>query len=167
MHPILDVQAHTGALLWPKKSPVTGPLSVGHSITLIGILWLMILLLRLKVPAIRSVLEYLKYVFRHWFKTASSPLILSFVILFILFILAIELNEVDRINAAELVFIIYTLGFTLEKFAAMQEHGLRGTSIGFNLHQLLFDTETPKYTSQAHGSATLCVISWSPFTFIP
>jgi len=31
-----------------------------------------------------------------------------------------------RINAAELTFMIYASGFTLEKIAAMQEHGIRG-----------------------------------------
>jgi len=31
-----------------------------------------------------------------------------------------------RINAAELAFMIYASGFTLEKIAAMQEHGIRG-----------------------------------------
>jgi hypothetical protein len=48
--------------------------------------------------------------------------------LFILFLFAIELNEVKRINIAELIFIIYALGFSLEKVAAMQEHGVRGIS---------------------------------------
>lgn len=46
--------------------------------------------------------------------------------LFILFVLAIELSEIDRLNVAEVFFMIYALGFTLEKIAAMQEHGIRG-----------------------------------------
>ncbi|KAI9458175.1 hypothetical protein BJY52DRAFT_1149869 [Lactarius psammicola] len=75
---------------------------------------------RLKVPAIRSVLEYL-----------------NFLILFLLFIIAVELNEVDRLNAWEVGFMIYSLGFSLEKAAAMQEHGIRvfftGTWNGFDL----------------------------------
>lgn len=46
--------------------------------------------------------------------------------LFILFIVAIEFNEKDRLNAAELAFMVYALGFTLEKVAAMQERGIKG-----------------------------------------
>jgi hypothetical protein len=44
----------------------------------------------------------------------------------VLFILAIEMNELNRINVAEMLFMIYALGFTLEKVAAMQEHGIKG-----------------------------------------
>jgi len=50
----------------------------------------------------------------------------SFLILFILFVIAIERNDLKKINAAELTFMIYASGFTLEKIAAMQEHGIRG-----------------------------------------
>ncbi|PPQ76669.1 hypothetical protein CVT24_011914 [Panaeolus cyanescens] len=61
----------------------------------------------------------------------------SFLTLFILFIIAIEFNERNRLNAAELAFMIYALGFTLEKIAAMQEHGIKvyfkGTWNGFDL----------------------------------
>ncbi|KDQ26658.1 hypothetical protein PLEOSDRAFT_1077531 [Pleurotus ostreatus PC15] len=75
---------------------------------------------RLKVPAIRSVLEYM-----------------NFLGLFILFVIAIEFNERDTINVSEFVFMIYALGFTLEKVAAMQEHGIKvyfkGTWNGFDL----------------------------------
>ncbi|GJE91189.1 ion transporter [Phanerochaete sordida] len=75
---------------------------------------------RLKVPAVRSVLEYS-----------------NFLILFILFIIALEFNELDRLNTAEAIFMIYALGFTLEKVAAMQEHGIKvyfkGTWNGFDL----------------------------------
>ncbi|KAI0270966.1 hypothetical protein BGY98DRAFT_1008270 [Russula aff. rugulosa BPL654] len=75
---------------------------------------------RLKVPAIRSVLEYL-----------------NFLILFLLFVVAVELNEVDRINAWEVAFMVNSLGFCLEKVAAMQEHGIRvfftGTWNGFDM----------------------------------
>ncbi|KAJ7180666.1 hypothetical protein C8R46DRAFT_1070191 [Mycena filopes] len=63
---------------------------------------------RLKVPAIRAVLEYS-----------------NFLILFVLFIVAIEMNQLERINFAEMLFMIYALGFTLEKVAAMQEHGIK------------------------------------------
>lgn len=75
---------------------------------------------RLKVPAIRSVLEYF-----------------NFLILFVLFIIAIETSEVNKINIYENLFMIYALGFTLEKIAAMQEHGIKvyfkGTWNGFDL----------------------------------
>jgi hypothetical protein len=56
------------------------------------------------------------------------PLIFSasFLILFILFIIAMEMSEIKRINFSEILFMIYALGFTLEKVAAMQEHGIRG-----------------------------------------
>ncbi|KAI0372690.1 hypothetical protein BV20DRAFT_1050569 [Pilatotrama ljubarskyi] len=75
---------------------------------------------RLKVPAIRSVLEYM-----------------NFLILFVLFIFALEYSELNRINLAEVIFMVYALGFTLEKVAAMQEHGIKvyfkGTWNGFDL----------------------------------
>ncbi|KAI9464263.1 hypothetical protein F5148DRAFT_1210255 [Russula earlei] len=75
---------------------------------------------RLKVPAIRSVLEYL-----------------NFLILFLLFVIAVELNAMDHINVWELAFMVYSLGFSLEKVAATQEHGIRvfftGTWNGFDL----------------------------------
>ncbi|KAG6860882.1 hypothetical protein C0995_006437 [Termitomyces sp. Mi166 len=72
--------------------------------------------IRLKVPAIRSVLEYF-----------------NFLILFILFIIAIEVSERDTLGVPEIIFMIYSLGFTLEKVAAMQEHGIKGTWNGFDL----------------------------------
>ena len=50
----------------------------------------------------------------------------SFLILFILFIGALEFNQLDRLNVPEAMFMIYALGFTLEKVAAMQEHGIKG-----------------------------------------
>ncbi|KAG6334595.1 hypothetical protein ID866_4489 [Astraeus odoratus] len=75
---------------------------------------------RLKVPAIRSVLEYV-----------------NFLILFVLFVFAIETNDPQRINKAELIFMVYGLGFAIEKIAAMQERGIRvyfkGTWNGFDL----------------------------------
>ncbi|KDR80736.1 hypothetical protein GALMADRAFT_241168 [Galerina marginata CBS 339.88] len=75
---------------------------------------------RLKVPSIRAVLEYF-----------------NFLILFILFVLAIEFNERNRLNPWEIAFMVYALGFTLEKVAAMQEHGIKvyfkGTWNGFDL----------------------------------
>lgn len=80
---------------------------------------------RLKVPAIRSVLEYLKWVLIQAIFCARLRSC-SFLLLFVLFVVALELNERDRINSAEMIFMIYGLGFTLEKVAAMQEHGIRG-----------------------------------------
>ncbi|KAF9240653.1 hypothetical protein BU15DRAFT_73884 [Melanogaster broomeanus] len=75
---------------------------------------------RLKVPAIRAVLEYINYL-----------------ILFVLFIVAIEMNERRIINTPEMLFMVYALGFTLEKLAAMQERGItvyfKGTWNGFDL----------------------------------
>ncbi|KAF5387405.1 hypothetical protein D9757_005757 [Collybiopsis confluens] len=75
---------------------------------------------RLKVPLIRSVLEYV-----------------NFMILFVLFVLAIEWNTRDELNVPELIFMVYALGFCLEKVAAMQEHGIqvyfKGTWNGFDL----------------------------------
>jgi len=47
-------------------------------------------------------------------------------ILFILFVIAIEMNERHRINTAETIFMVYALGFALERLAAMQEHGING-----------------------------------------
>ncbi|KAJ1306575.1 hypothetical protein OPQ81_007576 [Rhizoctonia solani] len=63
---------------------------------------------RLKVPVIRGVLEYI-----------------NFVALFILYVIALELNEKATINMPEGLFMIYGLGFVVEKLAAMQEHGIR------------------------------------------
>ena len=36
------------------------------------------------------------------------------------------MNERDTLNAAEVAFMIYALGFALEKIATMQEHGIKG-----------------------------------------
>jgi hypothetical protein len=43
-----------------------------------------------------------------------------------LFVIAIEMNERHRINTAETIFMVYALGFALERLAAMQEHGIKG-----------------------------------------
>ena len=61
----------------------------------------------------------------------------SFLVLFILFVIAIETNEPQRINTPELIFMIYGLGFTLEKLAAMQEHGIKGDLMSTLLHYVL------------------------------
>ncbi|CAG8745716.1 11177_t:CDS:2, partial [Acaulospora colombiana] len=64
---------------------------------------------RLKIPAIRSVLEYG-----------------NFLVLFVLFVITLEFYDPDNINSHEKIFMVYATGFVLEKLAAMQEHGLRG-----------------------------------------
>ncbi|KAG6919506.1 hypothetical protein DXG01_005096 [Tephrocybe rancida] len=50
---------------------------------------------------------------------------------------AIEVSKRDRLDVPEVVFMVYSLGFTLEKVAAMQEHGIKvyfkGTWNGFDL----------------------------------
>jgi hypothetical protein len=62
----------------------------------------------------------------------------SFLILFLLFVVAVELNEIDRINAWEIAFMVNSLGFCLEKVAAMQEHGIRGDVYkGLAAHHLM------------------------------
>ncbi|KZV94556.1 hypothetical protein EXIGLDRAFT_766972 [Exidia glandulosa HHB12029] len=75
---------------------------------------------RLKVPAVRSVLEYC-----------------TFLILFVLFVVVLENNELERLTVPEIIFMVYGFGFSLEKLATMQEHGLRvyvnGTWNGFDL----------------------------------
>ena len=81
----------------------------------------------LKVPAVRSVLEYIKYAaLSCYIWSVADHQRTSFLGLFIFFILAIELNELDRLNIWEVIFMIYSLGFSLEKVAAMQEHGIKG-----------------------------------------
>lgn len=52
-------------------------------------------------------------------------LVFSFLMLFVLFVVALEMNEKANINMAEAAFMIYGLGFVVEKLAAMQEHGIR------------------------------------------
>lgn len=64
---------------------------------------------RLKVPKIRAFLEYV-----------------NFVILFILYVVAIERLDPQHVNGYELVFIVYALAFSLDKAAAIREHGLKG-----------------------------------------
>lgn len=57
----------------------------------------------------------------------------SFLVLFILFVVAIELNETSKINIPETLFMVYGLGFALEKVAAMQEHGIKGNIFSVSL----------------------------------
>lgn len=50
----------------------------------------------------------------------------SFVVLFVLFVIVLEFGTIDRINFPEGLFMVFALGFSLDKIASMQEHGLRG-----------------------------------------
>ncbi|KLT45208.1 hypothetical protein CC85DRAFT_299674 [Cutaneotrichosporon oleaginosum] len=63
---------------------------------------------RLKVPKYRAILEYA-----------------NFVILFLLYCLTIERLDPGYINMYEAVFIVYALAFSLDKLAAIREHGLK------------------------------------------
>ncbi|KAG8925536.1 hypothetical protein FRC01_010038 [Tulasnella sp. 417] len=91
---------------------------------------------RLKVPAVRAVLEYAE-----------------FLVLFILFVIALEGNEVDKINWSEGIFMLYALGFTLDKVAAMQEHGMKVYSANlWNAFDIAFITIFMSYGSfRAYG----------------
>jgi hypothetical protein len=46
-------------------------------------------------------------------------------ILFLLFIWALENNVEGHINIPEMTFMVYAFGFALEKVASMQEHGIK------------------------------------------
>lgn len=64
---------------------------------------------RLKVPKIRALMEYV-----------------NFVILFVLYIVAIEGLEADHITGWEAIFMIYAVAFSVDKLAATRKHGMRG-----------------------------------------
>ncbi|KAG9127230.1 hypothetical protein FRC07_000101 [Ceratobasidium sp. 392] len=86
---------------------------------------------RLKVPVVRSVLEYI-----------------NFLTLFILFVIALEMNEKSNIILSEGAFMIYGLGFVVEKLAAMQEHGIRVYSANlWNGFDIAFITVYISYAS--------------------
>jgi hypothetical protein len=63
----------------------------------------------LKVPKIRSIIEYI-----------------NFLILFCLYVMAMEGLEDQRLNWRELAFIIYASAFSLDKLAAVRERGVKG-----------------------------------------
>ena len=58
--------------------------------------------------------------------------------MFILFFVALEFNEHDRLNSAELCFMIFAFGFALEKVATMQEHGIKGIAVSHDNLSLTF-----------------------------
>jgi hypothetical protein len=64
-------------------------------------------------------------------------------------VVAIELNEPSSINIPETLFMIYGLGFTLEKLATMQEHGITGTMFAL--------TSSSKFT---HATAVYFKGTW-------
>ncbi|KIY62606.1 hypothetical protein CYLTODRAFT_494529 [Cylindrobasidium torrendii FP15055 ss-10] len=111
---------------------------------------------RLKVPFIRSALEYT-----------------NFIILFILFVLAIEMNDLHHINRYEFLFGVYALGFSLEKMAAMQEHGIqvyvKGTWNGFDVAFIttyiiyvvlrVYGIYTHNYWARTTGTSFLALIA--------
>lgn len=57
----------------------------------------------------------------------------SFVLLFVLFVLALEGSEIESINVSEGLFMVFALGFSLERLASIQEHGISGASRGLTL----------------------------------
>lgn len=59
-------------------------------------------------------------------------------LLFVLFILALEGSDIDHINVSEGFFMVYALGFSLEKLASIQEHGLKGAPRALSLSQVYF-----------------------------
>lgn len=65
---------------------------------------------RLTVPRIRATLEYFHY----------GILIASYVMM-------LQTRNLDRVNWFEAWFIVYTLGFGLDKVAAILEHGARAS----------------------------------------
>ena len=87
----------------------------------------------------------------------------SFLTLFILFVLTLELAELNTVNPVEIIFMVYALGtlplqiaetlrsnnppgFALEKLAAMQEHGVSvyftGTWVSLLCESVLIDSLT-------------------------
>lgn len=61
------------------------------------------------MPKIRALLEYI-----------------NFVILFILYIVAVQGIEEHHITGWEAIFMIYAIAFSVDKLAATREHGMRG-----------------------------------------
>lgn len=60
------------------------------------------------MPKVRAFLEYL-----------------NFVILFVLYVVAIESINTEYINGPEIAFIIYAIAFSVDKLATIREHGLK------------------------------------------
>lgn len=91
---------------------------------------------------------------RVFFATLISFDAPSFLSLFTLFVVALEFSETERINAAEGIFMVYSLGFTLEKIAAMQEHGIKGAFS--NQSRWPGADDRAKSTSRGHGCVAGC-----------
>lgn len=65
----------------------------------------------LKVPAVRSVLEFVKFVTQHLFYTPDlHKYDASFLTLFVLFVLTLEFSELNNLNWIEISFMVYALG---------------------------------------------------------
>lgn len=63
----------------------------------------------------------------------------------------------DRLNTWEIAFMVYSLGFSLDKVAAMQEHGIRGSI--FNappVHRLLNPSAVFFTGTWVRGDYTQC-----------
>jgi hypothetical protein len=71
----------------------------------------------------------------------------------VLFIWALEKNEEMYINAPELMFMIYSFGFALEKVASMQEHGIRVYFTGMLL--IVHGDVNDSFHSQGCGMALI------------
>lgn len=61
------------------------------------------------MPKIRAIIEYA-----------------NFLCLFVLYIIAIENIQIEYMNTPEIIFAIYAVAFSLDKLAAIREHGLKG-----------------------------------------
>jgi hypothetical protein len=61
------------------------------------------------VPKIRSLLEYV-----------------NFLVLFVLYVIAIEQLQTQHITGWEVVFMVYAVAFSVDKLAATREHGMKG-----------------------------------------
>ena len=121
----LDVQENASSFLWSSQSTTSWPLSVcfyHHNIFQVYSFSQTESSFNPFCPGLHEVNNPFEWLIFDW----NSSLI-SFLILFVLFFVALEFSERSRLNAAELCFMIFALGFALEKVAAMQEHGIKGT----------------------------------------
>ncbi|TIB78349.1 hypothetical protein E3Q22_02646 [Wallemia mellicola] len=97
---------------------------------------------RLKVPRIRSIIEYVNILFSKLTGLASAFYSLC------LSLLLNVTNEQHSLNVIEIGFIFYALGFTLDKLASTQEHGWKVYSANlWNGFDLLFIVDFLLYLS--------------------